>query len=100
MIAMFVSVVKPTLLRQDGSIETMYHLSQTFRLINERLSGTEALSDRTMVVVVAMTQYERLQGHYGQSLVHFKGLQRMVELRGGISQLMNVKPGLVQKVLR
>jgi hypothetical protein len=81
--------VKPTLLRQGSSVEAMYPLSQTFRLINERLSGNEALSDKTMVLVIAMTQYERSQGHYIQGLVHFKGLQQLVKLQGGISHLLN-----------
>jgi hypothetical protein len=78
----------------------MRHLSCTFRLVNDKLSGNEALSDTTMAVVVAMTQYERLRGHHRQGLVHFEGLQRIVELRGGISRLVNDRPGLAQKVFR
>jgi hypothetical protein len=33
----------------------MYYLLQTFQLINEKLSGPKALSDTTMVVVIAIT---------------------------------------------
>lgn len=97
---MFVTVVRPTLLKQGGSIEAMYHLSQTFILANQKLSGTEALSDSSMVLIIALTQYERSQGKYSQGIVHFRGLQRMVELRGGIFHLMNYRPELAQKVLR
>lgn len=78
----------------------MRHLSCTFRLVNEKLSGKEALSDTTMAVLIAMAQYDRLRAQYRQGLVHFEGLQRMVELRGGISQLMPYNPGLAQKIFR
>jgi hypothetical protein len=78
----------------------MRHLSYTLRLVNEKLSGNEALSDTTMAIVIAMTHYERVQGRYRQGFIHFKGLQRMIELRGGISQLVTDKPRLAQKVFR
>lgn len=81
-------------------MEALRHLSCTFRLVNERLSGNDALSDDTMAVIVAMTQYERLRGQYHQGLVHFKGLQQMVKLRGGIIQLVSDAPELARKLFR
>ena len=88
------------LVQQEDPAETFRHLSHTFRLLNERLSGNEALSDTTVAVVVSMAQYELLQEHYSQGLVHIKGLQRMIELRGGISQLTKTSPGLLPKIFR
>ena len=81
-------------------MEALRHLSCTFRMVNERLSGNDALSDTSMAVIVAMTQYERLRGQYHQGLVHFKGLQQMVKLRGGITQLVSDAPALAQKLFR
>jgi hypothetical protein len=80
--------------------EAMRHISQALRLINERLSGKDAISNTNIAVVLIMTQYERLQDQYPQSLVHLDGLQRMVELRCGISQLRREKPSIAQKINR
>ena len=90
----------PGLVSQQDFIEAMRHLSRAFRLVNEKLSGNEALSDTTMAVVISMTQYERLRGQHRQGLVHLDGLLRMVELRGGISQVMSTNPPLAQKIFR
>jgi hypothetical protein len=53
-----------------------------------------------LVVVIAMTQYERVRGNYRRALVHFEGLVRMVELRGGITQFKATAPTIAQKVFR
>jgi hypothetical protein len=79
-----VAAVNPFLVQQEDSIEAMRHLSYTFRLVNEKLSGVETLSDRTMTALIVMTQYERLRSQHRQGLVHFAGLEQIVELRGGI----------------
>ncbi|KAI1469246.1 uncharacterized protein F4812DRAFT_323434 [Daldinia caldariorum] len=80
--------------------EGLRHLSHSLQIVNQRLSGGKALLDTTLASVVAMLQYERMCGQYQQSLIHFRGLQRMVELRGGISQLRRDKPELAQKIFR
>jgi len=72
----------------------------TFRLLNSKLMGDDALKDPTMAAVVAMTQYERLRREYHKALIHLKGVQRMVELQGGISLLTKRQPGLAQKIFR
>ncbi|KAI1659439.1 hypothetical protein F4813DRAFT_352993 [Daldinia decipiens] len=84
----------------EDSTEGLSHLSDSLRLVNQRLSEGEALSDMTLASVVSMLQYERMCGQYYQALIHFRGLQQMVELRGGISQLMKEKPELAQKISR
>jgi len=80
--------------------EAFHLLAFTFRLLNSKLSGADALKDPTIAAVVAMTGYERLRGEYQKGFVHLKGIERMVELRGGISQLTKNQPGLTQKIFR
>ena len=70
-----------------ASPEALSHVSTAYRLVNARLSGDEALSDRAIAVVITLTIFEMLQGNHQRSLVHFKGLRQMVYLRGGVSQL-------------
>ncbi|KAI9369083.1 hypothetical protein BJX61DRAFT_536724 [Aspergillus egyptiacus] len=76
------------------------HIARTYRLVQERLTGTEATSDMTIAVLVIMAQYERLQGQYSRGYIHMQGLKRMAELRGGIGSLSRECWGVVQKVLR
>ncbi|KAL4992313.1 hypothetical protein BDW68DRAFT_97488 [Aspergillus falconensis] len=79
----------------------MYHIARTYRIVQERLmSEEEATSDMTIAILVAMSQYERLQGQYARGYIHVRGLRRMVELRGGIKQFDNECCGVIQKVLR
>lgn len=78
----------------------MRHLSNTLRLVNVKLTGNEALADGTLAVIVGMTQYERLRGEYRQALVHFAGLERIIELRGGISQLLVHSSEIAQKIFK
>jgi len=80
--------------------EAFHLLAFAFRLLNRKLSGGDALEDPTIAAVVTMTHYERLRGEYRKGLVHLRGIQRMVEMRGGISQLTKTRPGLTQKIFR
>jgi hypothetical protein len=98
--AMSVTVLNNLLIEQEDPIEALRHLSRAFHLVNERLSGNDALSDTTLAVVVVMAQYARLQGQYHQGAVHLGGLQRMIELRGGVSQLTSSEPGLTQMIFK
>ncbi|GAB1312802.1 hypothetical protein MFIFM68171_03012 [Madurella fahalii] len=76
------------------------HLCDTFRLVNSRLSGPDAVSDENLAAVVILEMYERCRGQYREGLVHLNGLQRMTELRGGIFKLATSRPDVVQKILR
>lgn len=79
---MFVTVLKPTLLSLNSSVNSLIHLSQTFRLINQMLSSSGALLDSTIIMTIALVHYEPSQGKYNQGFIHFKGIQRIIELRG------------------
>ena len=87
-------------LGEDNSSEAMRHISQSYRLINEKLSGNRALDDATMVAVLGMTHWERIQGRHRDSVTHLQGLLKIVALRGGISQFAREQPFLAHKVFR
>jgi hypothetical protein len=85
---------------QETPKEATYHISQALRLINVKLSGKDAISNTNIAVVVIMAQFERLQNRHWQGIIHLDGLQRMVELRGGISQLKKDDPSIALKIHR
>ncbi|KAI8966282.1 hypothetical protein F5Y11DRAFT_188817 [Daldinia sp. FL1419] len=99
-IAMSIAARNLLIANREDDAEGLRHLSDSLRLVNQRLSGGNALSDTTLAAVVAMLQYERMCGQHDQGLIHFRGLQQMVELRGGISQLLRDRPELTQKIFR
>ncbi|RHZ64512.1 hypothetical protein CDV55_106705 [Aspergillus turcosus] len=86
--------------KQEGMLQAMSHISHTFRLINQRLSRQEAISDTTMAVIVSMAQYERHQNQYQRGFVHVQGLRRIVQLQGGVLQVSKSHHILVLKMLR
>jgi hypothetical protein len=85
--------------KQEGILQAMSHISHTFRLINQRLSLQEEISDTTMAVIVSMAQYERHQNQYQRGFVHVQALRRMVQLQGGLLQVSKSHHILVQKML-
>ncbi|KAH6614439.1 hypothetical protein B0J18DRAFT_300899 [Chaetomium sp. MPI-SDFR-AT-0129] len=79
------------------------HLCLALRLVNTRLSGENAASNETLMAVLVLGMYERQQGEYGRGLVHLDGLQRMVQLRGGLAKFSESGPSgpvLARKVFR
>ncbi|KEY74804.1 hypothetical protein S7711_06491 [Stachybotrys chartarum IBT 7711] len=87
-------------MEEDDPMLAVRHLNKTFFLTNQRLSRDDAVSNASIAVVVMMAQYERQRERYIKGLNHLDGLQRMVEMRGGISQLARDEPSLCQKILR
>ncbi|KAL4918203.1 hypothetical protein BDW62DRAFT_210677 [Aspergillus aurantiobrunneus] len=78
-----------------------FFLDESCACPHERLmSSKEAASDMTIAIIVVMSLYERLQGHYERGYVHVQGLRRMVELRGGVKTFSTECFGVIQKVLR
>ncbi|KAH8162865.1 hypothetical protein CIB48_g5375 [Xylaria polymorpha] len=78
----------------------LYHMSQAYRLINQQLSGHEALSDATIAVVATINIYDRLYGDPQKAMVHLNGVTRMVALRGGIGELAKRNFVIAEKVFR
>ena len=87
------------LVKCEDSRESLRHLLRATRLINERLSGIDALSDTTIATIVGLIQCECLRGQHHDGMTHFTGLQRIIELRGGVARLLS-KPQLAGKIFR
>ncbi|KAI0545266.1 hypothetical protein F4679DRAFT_482620 [Xylaria curta] len=78
----------------------LYHMSQAYRLINQKLSSDEALSDSTMAVVASINIYDRLYGDPKKAMVHLNGVTRMVALKGGVRELAKRNFIIAEKVFR
>jgi hypothetical protein len=87
-----------------GTIETcsaaLSHISEAYRLINERLSSDEQVSDISIAVVTVLAIYQRMHHQQYTGLVHFQGLRQMIQLRGGLARLAKEHPTLAQKPWR
>jgi hypothetical protein len=79
-----------------SSPEAMYHLSRTFALLKKRLKSDEALSDSTLGLILMLIIQEQIRKEHMQAKVHYEGLRKMVELRGGLCQLENNLPLLLK----
>lgn len=73
--------------RSVDSSDSLYHLSQAVSLVNQTLDTPEALSNANLSVVNFIVVHELLNGAQGRAEIHLKGLQQMIELRGGITEL-------------
>ncbi|KAJ2984646.1 hypothetical protein NUW58_g5947 [Xylaria curta] len=78
----------------------LYHMSQAYRLINQKLSSDEALSDVSIAVVAAINVYDRLYGDPQRAMIHLNGVTRMVALRGGVRELAKRSFIIAEKVFR
>lgn len=81
---------------KHSSPEVLYHLSETFRLVNEKLNSDEALSDTSLGTILMLIIQEQIRKEKQQADVHYQGLRRMIQLRGGISTLENNPPLLLK----
>jgi hypothetical protein len=65
----------------------MFHLGQAVKLVNQNLQSTQGLSNPNLAVVNFLVLRELLREDRERAAIHLKGLHKMVELRGGLSQL-------------
>jgi hypothetical protein len=97
--AMAITALNSMVMQPENPADAMRHIARSLRMVNQRLvSPRDALSDTTIAVVIMLSHYERHQGHLRQGQVHFDGLLRMVELRGGIAYLATTKPNIALKL--
>lgn len=75
-------------------------MSQAYRLLNRKLSGSEALSDATIAVVASINVYDRLYGDPLKAMVHHNAVTRMIALRGGITELAKRNFLIAEKTFR
>ncbi|KAI0521923.1 hypothetical protein F5B22DRAFT_594702 [Xylaria bambusicola] len=76
------------------------HMSQAYRLLNDRLSSKEPLSDTTVAVVAAINVYDRLYGDPQKAMVHLNGLVDMIASIGGISELAKRNIIIAEKIFQ
>ncbi|UKZ74942.1 hypothetical protein TrVFT333_002612 [Trichoderma virens FT-333] len=94
------TVLACTKVSPQASLSTVRHLTQAFRLINERISRDERVSNSTIAVVMSLSTYESTRGRYDHGMIHLSGLFRMVETRGGLDCVGSEEPELMQKIYR
>jgi hypothetical protein len=69
------------------SPKAIYHLSQAVSLVNQKLNTSEALSNSNVTVVNFLVVQHLVRDAHSEAEVHLDGLDKMIELRGGLSQL-------------
>ena len=85
--------------RQETSVRALQHLSNTYRCIRRNLQQEGIPADSTIAAVMSMAIHEDLRGQPGRSKVHIDALERLVQLRGGITQF-GANRLLLQKICR
>jgi hypothetical protein len=88
-----------TILGGKGSSKAVFHSSQTFAQVNKRLGTDQALSDSTLAIIVMLIMQEQMRKEEHEAEIHYEGLKKMVELRGGLSQIESNRP-LVVKICK
>ncbi len=73
--------------REVPSVAATYHLTQAVALVNQALDTPTALSNSNLSVVNFLVVQELLRGARPEVEIHLKGLEKMIQLRGGISEL-------------
>ncbi|KAH8205487.1 hypothetical protein TruAng_000393 [Truncatella angustata] len=74
----------------------LYFLSEVLCLVNERLRGKEALSDSTLSLVISLILQEEMRHDQAGAEIHYAGLTKMVQLRGGLNEFNSNLPLLLK----
>lgn len=76
-------------LSRSGDLSEQWRLKrETIALVNQSLSDPiQSVSDVTIGAVVCLVLFENQSGNVEASNIHMDGLQRMINLRGGLSTL-------------
>ncbi|KZL71020.1 hypothetical protein CT0861_10081 [Colletotrichum tofieldiae] len=85
--------------KEHESPEAIAHMTQAFALVNQRLSGPDAISNPTIALVCMLICQESVRGDLEKYKTHLLGLVRMVELRGGI-HVLEENDDVLQKICR
>lgn len=87
--------------RKPGiSPRSLYHVSKSYGLVNQKLSGPGYVSDSAIAAVVSLAIYQQIHHQHSTGLIHLNGLYRMIQLRGGIEKLLKENRALALKPLR
>ncbi|KAF2659127.1 hypothetical protein K491DRAFT_591752, partial [Lophiostoma macrostomum CBS 122681] len=81
------------------SAQVLYHYTKTLHLVGERLESGEALADSTIAIILMLVLQEQMRHEQLQAEIHYEGLKKMVDLRGGLRGLETNRP-LVLKICK
>lgn len=81
-------------------LEATRHFSQTLRLINPKLMKPTPPQDSTIAIIVSLAIHSKLIRDPPKCSMHLDGLQRLVDLRGGLSEISESNRALLHKILR
>ncbi|PLB47637.1 hypothetical protein P170DRAFT_496504 [Aspergillus steynii IBT 23096] len=87
---------------QPGCPTFVRHLNEAMNIVNNKLSSMsrgEHVSDEILAVIATLAIIQRTVGSSSQWNMHMGGLQRLVDLRGGMSSL-DAKPLIKSKIYR
>ena len=93
-------VAESTQILPDARTKAIQHMTQSFRLINERISHADHITRQMLAVVMILSARESTRCRYDTGQVHLSGLFRMIELHGGLEKLAIEEPEIMQKTYR
>ncbi len=67
--------------------------------MQQRLESEEALSDSTLSIIIQLIIQEQIRKEQWQAEIHYEGLRKMIELRGGLCEMEKNLP-LVLKICK
>lgn len=79
----------------NSSAKALYHLSRTLTRVQTRVVSDDALSDSSIALVVSLISQEQISNELYAAEIHAKGLEKMVQLRGGLGSLEGNVPLLL-----
>jgi hypothetical protein len=79
----------------NSSVKALYHLSRTLVRVQARVASDEALSDSSIALVVSLISQEQIRNQLDAAEIHAKGLEKIVQLRGGLGSLEGNVPLLL-----
>ena len=99
-VGLSILVLNRLMVDPEDTMVAIHHHSLTLRMVNERLSVGDGVSDTTIAAVLMMAQFEHYQDQHQRGLYHLQALRRIADLRGGIAELKRCIPYLTQKIFR
>jgi hypothetical protein len=76
------------------SKKTTLYLNKTLASLREQIDSQDALADESLLYIVGQLGYlESCFGHYKAAFAHFRGLRKIIDMRGGV-QLLSRNPKL------
>lgn len=85
--------------KEQQSSVYCHHMAAALRLINDNLSSANAVADTNLAGVISLCLLSSVREQPLQTKIHFDGLCRMIEVRGGMDELKG-NPALIEKTHR